>query len=710
MSSGGAGISEANSDGTVDAIRRLFPYIWPQKRKLAWSVVFGVMVAALWGLDLLAALPVLNILTQQPPHQYVAAQIEEATIEIEQRTKNLADLDAELASLKAELVADSDPRVVETAQKRLNNQAKLTSAEHTRYRMGWVERVILPWTPVDAFHCFALVIGLLLVATAFKGVFIYLQDILVGDVAERALMNVRKKLLRKILKLDYQSLSAEGTAGLMSRFTYDTEQLATGINLLGGKLVREPLKCLACAMMAMWLNWRLTLLALACVPLLALAFARFGKLLKRASKRMMESMSRIYKVLEETFDGLKVVIAFDSGAKHRRAFNDEYRRYFGKAMRLVRIDAVAKPTMELLGMMALCLAMLPGAYLVLRGETSLLGIRLASSKMDLATLGTMYALLAGMLDPCRKMSTTYSRLKKATAAMERVFAMMDAVSKVQEPPNARPLPNMADAIEFKDVCFAYHAKQEADQRGLVLDHFNLKIQAGEVVAIVGHNGCGKSTLMHLMPRFFDPTSGEVYIDGLSLREVKLADLRRQIGVVTQDTVLFDDTVYENIRYGRPNATRSEVEDAARRAHVMPIVNALPQGFESRVGEKGRTLAGGQRQRSARARAILRDPAIVILDEATSAADAESEALIHKALKEFAPGRTMMLISHTMSASLLDFVTRIVVMEDGRVLATGQHEELLQTCSVYHRLYNATSRKMLSGDTQLTPAVPTRAAA
>jgi subfamily B ATP-binding cassette protein MsbA len=710
MTSGGAGISEAHSDGTVDAIRRLFPYIWPQKRRLAWSVIFGVLVAGFWGLDLLAAKPLLDILTVGSPHQSIPRQIAEASKEIDERTANIAELEQELDDLKRKNVDPHDARVVEATQKRLNNQAKRTDAEWTRYRLTWMQRVILPWTPVDTFHYFALIIGLLLVGTAIKGIFIYLQDVLIGDVAERALMNVRKKLLRKILNLDYQTLSAEGTGGLMSRFTYDTEQLATGVTLLGGKLVREPLKCVACAVFALLLNWRLTLLALACVPLLAFAFGKFGKLLKRASKRMMESMSRIYKVLEETFDGLKVVIAFNAGAKHRRAFNDEYRRYYGKAMRLVRIDAVAKPTMELLGMMALCLALLPGAFLVLRGETSLWGIRLSSGPMDVATLGTLYAMLAGMLDPCRKMSTTYSRLKKSTAAMERVFGMIDAVSKVQDPPNAKPLQRLEESIEFKDVCFSYHAQNAAEQRGLVLDHFNLKIDAGEVVAIVGHNGCGKSTLMHLLPRFFDPTCGEVYVDGLSLREVKLADLRRQIAVVTQDTVLFDDSVYENIRYGRPDGTKQEIEDAAHRAHVMPIVEALPQGFESRVGEKGRTLSGGQRQRIALARAILRNPAIMILDEATSAADAESEALIHKALKEFAPGRTMLLISHTMSASLLDFVTRIVVMEDGRVLASGRHEELLQTCSVYHRLYTASSRKMLVGDSPSTFAGPLKAAA
>ncbi|MBX3444463.1 MAG: ABC transporter ATP-binding protein [Planctomyces sp.] len=677
----------------MDIFRRLFPYIWPQRKKLGWSVIFGMLVAALWGLDLAAAYPVLMLLGNRTPTQYVAERLQTADEEIEQRTANLKDVDRQIEELVAQRVPETDPAFLELSERRLHNQGKLHEATRSQFWMSWVERVVLPWTPQDGFQCFAAVIGLLLAATALKGVFIYLQDVLVGSVAERALMSVRKKLLRKILTLDYQTLSAEGTGGLMSRFTYDTEQLANGINLLGGKLVREPLKCLVCMFLALWLNWRLTVLTLLFIPLLGLAFHRFGKLLKRASKRMMESMSRIYRVLEETFDGLKVVIAFDAARAHRRSFNSEYSRYFDKAMRLVRIDAVAKPTMELLGMLAICVAMLPGAYLVLRQETSLFGIRLTAHKMEFATLGTLYALLAGMLDPCRKMSTTFSKLKKSSAAMERVFALIDAVSRVQEPANPQPLPRLSKRIEFKDVCFRYFSRNPSEQRGAVLDQFNLTIEAGEVVAIVGHNGCGKSTLVHLLPRFFDPCSGEVYVDGVALRQVSTAELRRQIGVVTQDTVLFDDTVLENIRYGNTEATRQELEEAAQKAHVMPIVHALPQGFESRVGEKGRSLSGGQRQRIALARAIVRDPSLLILDEATSAADADSEALIHEALKAFAPGRTILLISHTMSDSLLDFVTRIVVMEEGRVLAAGSHSELLESCSVYQRLYHAASRKM-----------------
>jgi ATP-binding cassette, subfamily B, bacterial MsbA len=309
----------------VDIFRRLFPYIWPQRRKLGWSVVFGVLVAALWGLDLVAAFPIVQLLGKQTPHDYVAEQVRAAETEIQERTSILKQYDQEIGALERQGIAESDPRFIEIAEKRLNNQAKLTDATRTRFRMGWIERIVLPYTPKDSFHCFAAVIGLILAATLLKGIFIYFQDVLVGGIAESALMRVRKKLLRHVLRLDYQTLSAEGTGGLMSRFTYDTEQLAHGINLLGGKLVREPLKCLACAMLALWLNWRLTMLTLLCVPILAFVFYRFGKLLKRASQRMMESMSRIYKVLEETFDGLKVVIAFDAAAAHRRQFNNEYR-------------------------------------------------------------------------------------------------------------------------------------------------------------------------------------------------------------------------------------------------------------------------------------------------------------------------------------------------------------------------------------------------
>jgi subfamily B ATP-binding cassette protein MsbA len=313
--------------------------------------------------------------------------------------------------------------------------------------------------------------------------------------------------------------------------------------------------------------------------------------------------------------------------------------------------------------------------------------------MDGAELGLIYALLAGMLDPCKKASAGFSRLKRAAAAIDRIFQLMDQQSQIVDPPEIKPLKRHCKAVEFKDVSFRYLARSLKTQRGLALEHVDLTIPFGEAVAIVGQNGCGKSTLVNLLPRFYDPEAGDVLVDGRSLKDMGLADLRGQVGIVTQDTVLFDGTVLDNIRYGTPHATREEVEEAARQAHVLPILQTLPQGFDTVIGDQGKELSGGQRQRIALARVILRDPAILILDEATSAADAESEALIHQTLKQFVKGRTTFLISHTISQSLLDFITRIVVMENGKVVAVGSHEQLLQTCPLYGRLYHSPSRKL-----------------
>ena len=249
----------------------------------------------------------------------------------------------------------------------------------------------------------------------------------------------------------------------MSRFTYDTEQLAGGITLLGGRLIREPLKCLACAVLALVINWRLTLLSLFFVPILAAFFLRFGQTLKRASKKMMESMSRIYKVLEETFEARKIVIAFGSSRRHREQFQNEYQRYFDKALQVVRTDALAKPSMEMLGLVALFVAMLPGAYLVIRAKTSIYGIRLAADVMDAAQLGTLYAMLAGMLDPCRKLSTTYSRIKRSAAAADRVFALMDMKPKVREIENAAPL-RAAQGVDRVSRCQIPLSRQQCIAR------------------------------------------------------------------------------------------------------------------------------------------------------------------------------------------------------------------------------------------------------
>ena len=693
----------------VDVLRRLFPFMWPYRRRFFLSAVFGIFVALLWGADLAVVFPIVKILFEkQSVPEYVAQRVKDADEAIAKDTGQIEECERVIAELRAANRPETDATFAVHTGRRLRALERI--AEENRKKMGmvWAQQKIVPLLPESQFHTFLLILGILCTATALKGVCTYTEDVLVGGVAESTIMRIRRRMLRRALRLDYETLSAEGSGGLMSRFTFDSEQLSTGISLVGARLVREPLKCLACCAAALWINWRLTGLALLFMPLLGFALYEFGRRIKRAGRRMMESMSRLYQVLNETFDGLRVVIAFGSAGRHQQKFDQEHRHYYNKAMRVVQLDAIAKPMMEILALFSICIAMLPGAYLVLRQQTKFLNITLSADVMSSAELAALYAMLAGMLDPCRKMSATFSRLRRSSAAADRIFQMLDAKSSIRESPTPTGLPRLSKSIEFRDVVFRYGAAprslsganalanilpmKRGEGRGGALDGVNLTIQAGEVVAIVGQNGCGKSTLMQMLPRFFDPQSGDVLIDGVSLRDCRLKDLRAQIGVVTQETVLFDGTIADNLRYANANATAEQLLDAAIRARVLEIAESRPLGFNTRIGEKGNDLSGGQRQRIALGRAILRDPALLILDEATSAADSESETKIHEALREFAPGRTVLIITHSLTTSLLDLVTRIVVMDQGKVLATGSHDSLLASCPLYARLFHAPNRK------------------
>jgi ABC-type multidrug transport system fused ATPase/permease subunit len=675
----------------VDSLKRLIPFLTPYRGRLVFSVFLGLLVAALWGANITAVFPIVNLLLdRQPLKEQVAEKIAAAETNVADARADLDRIESKIAEVETEQQPEGESRLVKLLGDRARHENDLSSASRSLVTWKRVQLYILPLLPNDQFKVFALILGLLLCAELLKGVLVFGQDVLVGGVVQRVIMALRTNCLERVLALDYQTLAGDGTGNLMSRFTYDTEQVAMGVTLIGARLIREPLKALSCVCLALWINWRLTVMSLLFLPLLGLFLQWYGRTLKRHSQRMMESMSRIYKVLEETLEGMKIVIAFGTRERHRTQFHGENERFFHKSMRVVRVDAIAKPTMEVLGLLAMFLAMLPGAYLVIRGKEEIWGVQLSDGVMTAATLMTLYALLVGMLDPCRKMSSTFSRLKRCAAALDRIFQLIDRAPQVREATDPRPLPRLGREIEFSNVSFEYPARAAEPLRGPALQDVNLKVAAGEVVALVGQNGCGKSTLVSMLPRLYDPSHGSVLIDGVPIRDVRMQDLRAQIGLVTQETILFDDSIYENIRYGKPDATRGDVEEAARQAHVMEIVESVPHGFETPVGEKGKQLSGGQRQRIALARAIVRDPSILILDEATSATDAQSEALIHDALKSFCSNRTVFLITHAMTPGVLDLVTRIIVMDAGRILASGTHEQLLESCPLYQRLYSAKS--------------------
>lgn len=656
-------------DNRVGSFSRLTPFIWPHRRPFILSAIFGLGVALLWGTNLSVAFPIVKVLLQgQSLQQYVGSEVKWARDDIEKKTVALQRLPAEQLKDRSHL------------------QGKIVDQTSKLRTLKWIQGNILPHLPRDAFDTMALVLGLLLLGTLLKGIGIFIQDVLVGSVVERSVRGVREACFEHCLALDYQTLARDGSAPLMARFTNDIAIMAHGLKLMGGKVVREPLKALTCITMAFLVNWQLALLSLLFIPVFGVVFHRYGKALKTASHRMMESMSRIYEALEETFHAMKVIITFNGAERQRGKFRRENREYYDKAMRMVKIDALTNPTTELLGLASVCIALLPGAYLVLRGTRDIWNVRLSAEVMDVARLSLLYAFLAGTIDPIRKLSSVYTRLKRSAAATDRIFELLDQQPQVTAPELPRQIERHHRSIEFRNVSFRYDG--QADGGPEALSKVNLLVEANEVLALVGGNGSGKSTLVHLVPRLFDPTNGSIRIDGVEIRDLDPVALRQQIGIVTQEPLLFHDTIYENILFGRSGATREEVLDAARRGQVTEFVEQFPDGFETNIGERGGRLSGGQRQRVTLARAILRDPAILILDEATSAIDATGEEKVHDVLREFVKGRTVMMITHSLSPGVLDLVTRIVVMDSGRIVATGTHDQLLQTCPPYRASYYA----------------------
>jgi ATP-binding cassette, subfamily B, bacterial MsbA len=678
----------------VNAFSRLLPYVWPFRRKFYLSAVFSLLVAGLWGLSLASAYPIVTVLFENKSvEQYVDDGIATTKAVVEKKEKTLDEREDQLKGLEDQKPADLK-KSLKIVRRQSNELLALSSASYKLVVLNWVKAHVVPRLPRDKFDLLALILASQLVLTLAKGVCEFVQETLIAQIVELSLMGVRKECFRRVLKLDYQSVTMKGTPKLMSHFTNDMNVMASGLRLMGGKVIQEPLKAVACIVLAFFVCWQLTVLSLLTAPLLALAFARIGSSLRRASHRAMDSMTRVYKVLEETFDGYKVVTAFNAARRHRRRFYRESKDYCAKSVKIARIDALTGPVTETMAWIAAYLALLPGCYLVLRGTSDIWGIRLSTGQLGMNDLGTLYVLLAGIIDPARKLSSTYAKLKRASAAADRIFDMMNEKTRVVEPVQAKMLPRHSRSIEFSRIHFAYaRTGPMGVARPAALDDVSLSIKAGEVIAIVGENGSGKSTLVNLLPRLYDPDFGTITIDGTDIRDVRLEELRSQIGVVTQETLLFDDTIYENILYGKPGAKRVEVEEAARRAYVTRFFDQMPDGFQTRIGEKGGRLSGGQRQRIALARAILRDPSVLILDEATSATDAQSELLIHEALQSFVKGRTTFLITHAVTPSVLELVHKIAVMDHGQLIAFGPHEDVLATCPAYERLFHARGRRV-----------------
>jgi ATP-binding cassette subfamily B protein/subfamily B ATP-binding cassette protein MsbA len=661
---------------------RALRYVWPYRGRLILSIVCAGIAAALWGLNFLAIYPVLKILAaEQPPQVWVDKQIDDIRNEIEVKQADAKQLTQEEQDIQQRPPSKEREKLLrDVAANQLSVERKLERLKRDQWWLRVAKKYIDRYLPNDCFETLAWVFLLVIVVVAVKGFFEFWQEVLVGSVINLSLFDLRNRFYRNSIHLDVDQFSEQGASELMSRFTNDTGLLGTGLTTLFGKLIAEPLRALSCMILACMISWQLTLMFLILVPIALYVFSKVGRTMKRATRRLLERMSSIYKILQESFQGIRVVKAFTMEPYERRRFFTATKDYYHKAMLVVKIDALAGPIIELLGVIAVAGALLAGAYLVLGGHTHLFGLQMTKQRMDAATLLQLYALLAAIADPVRKLSSVYPKLQSGAAAADRIFAFIDRRPRVRRNTDGPHLERHRTAIELRGVCFSYEPGTP------ILTNISLEIRFGETIALVGKNGCGKTTLVGLLPRFYDPDHGSILVDGHDIRTLHLRTLRQQIGLVTQDAILFDDSIYNNIAYGNRHARPEEVETAAKRAFAHEFIEKLSQGYQTRIGEAGSRLSGGQKQRIALARAIVRDPSILILDEFTSQYDAESEALIHRALKDFMHDRTTILITHRRNT--LEIADRIVMIEDGRIAAVGTHQEMLMTCEPYQRLFEA----------------------
>jgi subfamily B ATP-binding cassette protein MsbA len=639
----------------------------------AAAVVCSIGVALFWGGNLALIKPVIEIvIADKKPHDLADYKVELAKEKLTEIENQLADAEAKLAAAPAGEQRELKARRDRLTQERALDEKKLTMAE-------WLRPLVHRYVPNDTFAALAIMLGFFIVATLIKDAMLVGNLVLVERLTQLAMFDLRNQLFRKTLDRELAHFGEGHSTHIVHRISSDVNCAFNGVNVLCGRMILEPLKMLACLAGAAYICWKLLLVSLLVAPLAAYVMVRLTKSMRKAHRKAMEEMGFLFTLLSETLTNIQTVKAFGMERHERKRYFASGKKYYHRSMRIMFFTALGRGSGEFMGMTIICLAITAGAYLVLNPQARLFGFQIMNQPLEPSSLLAFFALLAGISDPARKMSEVSGTVQRGIAAADRVFEILDGQPAIVDLPQPKTLHNERPELRFDHVSFQYSTGQA------VLHDVELRVPFGQTVAIVGPNGCGKTTLLNLLPRFYDPRAGSVRLDGIDIRELRIKDLRRLTGLVAQQASLFDDTVMNNIRYGSPNASDAAVMAAAEQAYAHRfIVERLDKGYATMVGERGGRLSGGQRQRILLARAILRDPKFLILDEATSQIDPESEKLIHKALEQFIRGRTTLMITHRMSSIAL--ADKIVVMEMGRIIDSGTHEELLGRCDIYSRLH------------------------
>lgn len=606
---------------------RLIAYIKPFWKHLTASMMFTVFYALLNGASIYLSIPLLDTLFQQ-----------------------------------SGVVVETNNQI----QTQIQEKAGGWFSEIYNTIIGEVKKIIFSGDTSDVLFKICL---LVLLTFLGKNLFGYLQAYYLAFVEQGVIRNLRNEAYNHLHKLPMSYFKNEKTGNLISRIMNDVNAVQSSVSAVFLNLIREPLTIVVFLGIAISISWKLTLFSLVVLPFSLIIISYIGLILRKQSGLLQEKMADLTNILHETITGVKIVKAFGMEEYENKKFFSETQKFFRLVLKITRIRNIASPTTEFLSVVVGVVIIYYGAQLVLVDRS------IKPSEF----IGFLFAIFQ-LMPPVKELSSVNNRIQESSAAADRIFEILDtkpAIKNIDKPVRIETFHN---SIEFKNVSFMYDDSEEA-----VLDNVSLKAEKGKVIALVGSSGAGKTTMVDLIPRFFDPTGGRILLDGIDIKNICIEDLRKLMGIVTQETVLFNESVKSNIAYGLTKYPDEKIIEAAKAANAHNFIMEMPHGYDTIIGEKGTKISGGQRQRLSIARALLKNPPIMIFDEATSALDNESEVLVQGAIDRLMHERTVFVVAHRLST--IRNADRIIVLEKGKVVQDGKHEELLTNKKgIYRKLY------------------------
>ena len=549
------------------------------------------------------------------------------------------------------------------AQSEWASKEFLTPNESLKY---WTNLAILRETPLESLKVLCVTI---LSVFFIKNIFLYLKNILLYMVQLNIVKDIRDRLYVHIQGLSLSYFHKEKTGSITSTIINDVEQLQGSLSVAFQKLFVEPINILTFATLLFIISWKLALIAIIIIPLAGIAIIAIGKSIRRKSRRTQKKISHIMQILSETLGSIRIVKAFVNEKEEIKKFSKETLNYLNLHLKRARLDLIAAPITESFGVVI-------GVILLWYGGSEVILEKGLIPEDFIRFILILFAILG----PIKQMSNVNLKIQAGAASAERIFTLLDTEPQIVEVKNPINIVEFKDSLKFSNVHFEY-----LKGSGPVLENVNFEINKGEVVALVGPSGSGKSTIADLIPRFYDVSSGEITIDGANIKNTSLSSLRSNMGIVTQEVILFNDTIKNNISYAQPDKSENVIKEAARAANALEFIEKTPEGFDTIVGERGVKLSGGQKQRIAIARALLKNPSILILDEATSALDTESEKRVQTAIESLMKDRTALVIAHRLST--VQNADKIIVIDKGKVAEIGSHESLFEKNGIYRRLYD-----------------------